>query len=118
MSLAHIRLRQTRQDTGTAEYTVESSDFCNPPQWKAIGRLVLQKAEKRYEFIPAAIWEEKKAIPPEVYGLDEAERMKILTSKYRGFGWGAWAMVIHAYAFQFLNSENYPRTHPPIFFRE
>ncbi len=116
MSLAHIRLIQTRQDARTAEYTVESPDFCSPPRWQAIGKLVLQKAEKRYEFKPAAIWTENKAIPPEVYASEEAERTKLLASKYRGFGWGAWARIIHGYASQFLNSESYPEKHPPTFF--
>jgi hypothetical protein len=116
MSLAHIRLIQTRQDAGTAEYNVESPDFCSPPQWQAIGELLLRKAEKRYEFRPSAIWTEKKAIPPEVYASDEAERTRLLASKYRGFGWGAWAMIVHGYASQFLKSENYPEKHPATFF--
>jgi hypothetical protein len=118
MSLAHIRLIQTRQDTGTAEYSVESPDFSKPPQWQTVGRLVLQKTEKRYEFRPAAIWTESKAIPPETYASDEAERTRLLASKYRGFGWGAWAMIIHGYASQFLNSGSYPEKHPATFFKD
>ncbi len=116
MSLTHIRLSQTRQDAGTAEYAVESADFCSPPSWQTIGRLVLRKTEKRYVFEPAAIWTEQKAIPPEIYGSDERERTRLLASKYHGFGWGAWAMVIHGYASQLLSSETYPEKHPATLF--
>lgn len=118
MSLAHIRLTQTRQDIQTAEYTVESSDFCSPPQWQAIGMLVLHKAVKGYEFRPAAIWIENKAIPPEVYASEEAERTRLFAFKYRGWGWGEWARFIHGYASQFLTNERYPEKHPPSFFSE
>jgi hypothetical protein len=116
MSLAHIRLIQTRQDAETTEYNVESPDFTKPSEWQPIGWLVLNKPAKRYEFKPAAIWTENKALPPEVYACDESERAKLLASKYRGFGWGAWAAIINGYASQFLNTENYPEKHPPAFF--
>jgi hypothetical protein len=116
MSLAHVRLVHATEDQTTAEYVVESSDFRNPPEWTQIGRLHLDKIARRYEFRPAAVWIESKALPPEIYGYDEKERAALVASKYPDFGWGAWAMIIHGYASQFLHSGKYPEKHPPAFF--
>jgi len=116
MSIAHIRLVQTREDTQTVEYAVESPDFSKSSAWQAVGCLVLDKAAKSYEFRPAPIWTENKALPPELYGRDEAERSRLLRVQYKGCGWGAWAMIIHGYASKFLNTLSYPKKHPPAFF--
>jgi hypothetical protein len=116
VSLVHIRLIHATEDETTAEYIVESPDFSKLSEWTQIGRLTLDKIAKRYEFKPADVWSESNALPPEIYGYHENERAALLASKYRGFGWGAWARIIHGYASQFLQSEVYPERHPPAFF--
>lgn len=116
MSQVHIRLMRTRQDIEGNEYVVESPDFSKSSEWQVVGKLVFSKKAGRYEFKPTTVWSKGRALPPEIYAFEEVERESLIASKYRGFGWGAWAMMIHGYASQFLKTGNYPDKYPPIFF--
>jgi hypothetical protein len=116
MSLAHIRLIRISDDNISAQYTVESFDFTVSRQWADLGTLNLDKHKRSYDFIPSALWIEKKGIPPSVYALEQAKQSEILTAKYQGCGWGTWAMIIHHYAMNFLQKSSYLKTYPPLFF--
>lgn len=116
MSLTHIRFIRLESHEAEAQYSVESTDFTNSGDWVAVGSLFLDKQRKQYEFTPSRIWSEKKALPPSLYGLPEAEQKKLLEGKYHGFAWGAWAMIVHEYAMHFLNAGEYPEQHPSVFF--
>ena len=116
MSLAHIRFIQLENHETEAQYSVESTDFTDSGDWVAVGGLHLDKQRRQYEFTPSTIWSEKKAMPPSLYGLPEAEQKELLEGKYRGFAWGTWAMIVHEYATHFLSTGTYPEKHPPVFF--
>lgn len=116
MSLAHIRFIQLGNKKTEAQYTVESTDFIDSGDWVVVGALRLNKQQRQYEFTPSPIWSEKKALPPSLYGLPEAEQKNLLGGKYHGFAWGTWAMIVHEYATHFLTTGTYPDKHPPVFF--
>lgn len=116
MSLAHIRFIRLENHETEAQYSVESPDFTNSGDWVAVGALRLDKQRRQYEFTPSTIWSEKKALPPSLYGLPEGDQKNLLEAKYHGFAWGTWAMIVHEYATNFLNTGKYPEQHPSVFF--
>lgn len=116
MSLAHVRLVRIRDEESSADYRVESPDLNGSKDWADLGTLKLDKQGKRYDFLPSALWIEKKGIPPAVYALDKAKQKEVLAAEYPSHGWGAWAMIVHHYAMNFLDKASYPETYPAVFF--
>lgn len=116
MSLCHLRLIQTTEDSSEAAYRVESPDFDEGKEWKEIGQLRIQKTLGSYEFSPTGPWLNHRVIPPWVFGLSEDAREKLLQADYNKHGCGAWTMTIHHYASTFLKEKSYPPKHPEVFF--
>lgn len=116
MSLAHIRLVRVRNEDSSADYRVESPDLNDSKDWAELGTLALDKRSKRYDFFPSALWIEKKGIPPAIYALDKVKQKELLAAEYPNHGWGAWAMIMHHYAMNFMDKASYPERYPKAFF--
>ena len=117
MSLAHIRLVQEVNSPTCSEYRVECPDMGESRQWQEVGKLRFEKAASRYDFIPAKVWIEKRALPPALYNLPELEQKRLLGSDYAGMSWGTWAMIIHHYASGLLERKDYPLRYPEMMFK-
>ena len=118
MSYCHIRFLRRSLNDKFAEYSVESFDFHDDHEWHQIGRLSLDREQKQYDFIPAQIWLDVKALHPHLFSIAENERKRIYESelKAKGYGWGAWAMRIHHWANDFLTEDSFPEIFPDVMF--
>ena len=112
MSLAHIRLSKVSEDRQEVCYKVESIDFTDGGTWEVLGTLLISKADGRYEFLASDLAKREKLIPPQLYALPEATRRSCLEGRYSGYGWGAWAMCINAWANDLIKQARYPDKYP------
>lgn len=118
MSLCHLRLVKSREDSSDVIYRVESPDFSDSENWQEIGQLKIQKNLGNYEFSQGGALLNHKIVPPWIYGLSEEQQETQLRNQYRDHGWGAWTMRIHHYASTFLEENSYPDNHPKGFFTD
>jgi hypothetical protein len=82
---AHVCLRKENVSSESAEYAVESFDFNADQCWGKIGLLALKPKTNEYRFTPSDAWADKKIVPPELYGLNDAEQQQHLASSYKGY---------------------------------
>jgi hypothetical protein len=97
------------------EYLVETLDFGSGENWEPIGTLKIGRGKADYIFEMSATAQHHKVLPPEIYGLEEGERKKLIDTRYREFGWGAWSMRIHQWAVRFIKEKSFPETYPEIY---
>ncbi|MFB2834204.1 hypothetical protein [Floridanema evergladense] len=116
MTFVHVRLTQEKQDDLIVEYLVESFDFNQQKEWEKIGKILINKQTKSYEFEPSDIWNAHKIIPPSIFDIEEPTREKIIKSQYNDYGWGAWSMLIHHWASSFIKRGSFPQHHPSSLF--
>jgi hypothetical protein len=115
MGISHVKLTQVRNEDILVEYIVQSFDFNPLGEWEQIGRLLINKQEKTYEFLPSKIWTDYKAIPPSIFYLEKTERDLLLQTQYKDYGWELGALRIHHWATSFIDENFFPLQFPPVF---
>lgn len=112
MSLVHLKLKQTKIDDSFVEYDVESIDFNQEMEWEIIGKIVIDKAGKKYNFTVCDRYKDKKIVPPFLYSKSEDERKVLLDTKYKGFGYGAWSLRIDHWINSLIEQDIFPTNYP------
>jgi hypothetical protein len=115
MGVSHVKLIRVRNEDILVEYIVQSFDFSPSGEWEQIGRLLINKQDKTYEFLPSKIWMDYKALPPSIFYLEKAERDLLLQTQYKDYGWELGALRIHHWATSFIDENSFPPCFPPIF---
>jgi hypothetical protein len=118
MSLAHVRLTKSQESNASVSYIAETPDFSGGDRWEEIGLLAIDKSSGAFKFEMSELAKSHHMLPPEVFNLEDAERLSLLSSAYEGFGWGAWSMRIREWAVQFVARGTFPDSFPDLYLRE
>ena len=108
MSRPHITVVKLQHTPEFVEYAVECPDFNYNSRWDVVGNLFLVPDAYIYRFRPTAIWQDKRVLPPHLYGLAQPARIAELRSRYRGLGGGAWAEAVHQCAVALMREGRFP----------
>lgn len=112
MSFAHIRLKKISEDRDNITYAALSPDFNDLSEWQEVARVAIDRAGGTHEFLPINAWAHLKVVPPYVYGLNEDERRKILSSEFIDYRCGAWTGRIWSLIYRMQASNSFPEICP------
>lgn len=108
MSYRHIKLNKIKNDTDRIEYRISSPDFSNNRQWEDFGIIELHNDTKSFTHRENDFWTRNKIYPIELFGLNKAERIKLIKEKYADCGSGMWAMSIYEFIIKCFSENSFP----------
>ena len=95
-----------------AEYRVICGDVAPNGEWLEVGKIVIDKQARTYDFSPLGRWLEERVIPPKVFALPANDVKAVCSSDYDGYGWGAWSARIHEWTSMLIQDGRYPDQAP------
>lgn len=109
MSRVHLSFIKVELTDVIARYRVETADFNDAGMPEEIGYVEIDRTNRTYQFTPTNIWVNYRFVPPWVYGLNNDEQQRLLTTQFNGYEAGGWTASIHRRVCEMIGNDRYPQ---------